>query len=101
VGSTKDKIISTCLFSPPPFWSKWKYWLNIRDQSFQEIVDHNIHVFMPCMDYTEFSPLQKLHLFSLIWGTCYYPNEECGDLFDRIDKSMLKRMYVCRCLNID
>ena len=90
--STKDNIISTCLFSAPLFWSKWKYWLNIRDQSFQEIVDH-IQVFMPCMDYTELSPLQKLHFF-LIWGTCYYFNQECGDLFDLIDNSMLKRMYV-------
>jgi hypothetical protein len=32
---------------------------NIRDQSFQEIVD-NMHVFMPCLDFTEWSPLQKL-----------------------------------------
>jgi hypothetical protein len=48
---------------------------------------------MPCMDYTELSPLQKLHFF-LIWGTCYYFNQECGDLFDLIDNSMLKRMYV-------
>jgi hypothetical protein len=50
---------------------------------------------MPCMDYTELSPLQKLHFF-LIWGTCYYFNQECGDLFDLIDNSMLKRMYVCQ-----
>jgi hypothetical protein len=95
VGSTKDKIINTCLFSAPPFWNKWKFWLNIRDQSFQEIVDNNIHVFMLCMDYTELSPLQKLHFF-LIWGACYYFNKECGDLFDRIGKGMLKRMYVCQ-----
>ena len=32
---------------------------NISDQSFQEIVD-NMHVFMPCLDFTEWSPLQKL-----------------------------------------
>jgi len=43
---------------------------NIRDQSFQETVDH-IHIFMPCMDYTEMSPLQKtqknaLNVFKLI-----------------------------------
>jgi hypothetical protein len=54
----------------------------------EEIVD-DIHVFMPCMDYTELSPLQKLHFF-LIWGT-YYFNQECGDLFDLIGNSMLKR----------
>ena len=50
---------------------------------------------MPCMDYTELSPLQKLHFF-FIWGTCYYFNQECGDLFDLIGNSMLKRMYVCQ-----
>jgi hypothetical protein len=28
--------------------------------------------------------------------TCYYFDQECGDLFDRIGKCMLKRVYVCR-----
>jgi hypothetical protein len=34
---------------------------------------------------------------------CYYFNQECGDFFDRIGKTMLKRMYVLRSsvLNID
>jgi len=32
---------------------------NIRDQSFQGIVDH-MHVFMPGLVFTELSPLQKL-----------------------------------------
>ena len=32
----------------------------IRDKSFQEIVDH-MNVFMPFLDFTELSPLQKLH----------------------------------------
>ena len=31
----------------------------ICDQSCQEIVDH-MNVFMPCLDFTELSPLQKL-----------------------------------------
>ena len=50
---------------------------------------------MPCMDYTEMSLFQKLHFF-LIWDTCYYFNQECGDLFDRMGKIMLKRMYAWR-----
>jgi hypothetical protein len=29
---------------------------NIRDTTFQEIVDH-VHVFIPCMGFTELSPL--------------------------------------------
>ena len=35
--------------------------------------------------------------------TCYYFNQECDDFFDRIGKTMLKRMYVLRSsvLNID
>ena len=64
---------------------------NIRDQSFQEIVDY-MHVFMPCLDFTELSPLQKLQF--LIVYTCYYFTQKCGDFFDRIGQSMLKRMYV-------
>ena len=58
----------------------------IRDQSFQKIVDH-VHVFMPCMDLTELSPLQKLQF--LIGDTCYYLNQERGDFFDRIGPSPL------------
>ena len=56
---------------------------NIGDQSFQEIVDH-MNVF-------------------LIGETCYFSNQECGDFFDRIGKTMFKRMYVFRTsvLNID
>jgi hypothetical protein len=56
---------------------------NIRDQSFQEMADH-MNVF-------------------LIGETCYFFNQECGDYFDRIGKTMLKRMYVFRTsvLNID
>jgi hypothetical protein len=49
---------------------------------------------MPCMDYTEMS-LFQFYTF-LIWDTCYYFNQDGGDLFDRIGKSMLKRMYVWR-----
>ena len=62
---------------------------------------YQMHVFMSCMDFTEFSPLQKLQF--LIEDTCYYFDQECGDLFDRIGKCMLKRVYVCRssALNID
>jgi hypothetical protein len=45
---------------------------NIRDKSFQEIVDH-MNVFMPCLDFTELSSLQKLQ--SLIGDTCYYYNK--------------------------
>ena len=61
----------------------------IRDKSFQEIVDH-MNVFMPFLDFTELSPLQKLQF--LIGDTCYYFNQMCGDFFDRIGKTMLKRM---------
>jgi hypothetical protein len=32
------------------------------------------HVFMPCMDFTELSPLQKVQ--GLIGDTCYYFNQE-------------------------
>ena len=32
---------------------------DIRDKSFQEILDH-MNVFMPCLDFTELSPVQKL-----------------------------------------
>jgi hypothetical protein len=73
---------------------------NTRDQRFQEIVDHML-VFMPGLDFTELSPLQKLQF--LIGGTCYSFNQQCGDFFDRIGKNMLKRMYVFRSsvLNID
>ena len=72
----------------------------IRDNSFQEIVDH-MNVFMPFLDFTELSPLQKLKF--LIGDTCYYLNQRCGDFFDRIGKTMLKRMYVLRSnvLNIE
>jgi hypothetical protein len=38
---------------------------NIRDQSFQEIVDH-IHVCVPCLDFTELFPLQKNTIVT--WG---------------------------------
>ena len=31
---------------------------NIRDKSFQEIIDH-LHIVMPCMDFTALSPLQN------------------------------------------
>ena len=51
-----------------------------------------MNVFMPCLDFTELSPLQKLQF--LIRDICCYINQECGDFFDRIGKSMLKRMYV-------
>ena len=61
---------------------------NIRDQSFQEMVDH-MRIFMPWLDFTELSPLQKLQF--LIEDTCYYFNQECGDFFFLIGKSMLKR----------
>jgi hypothetical protein len=61
------------------------------------------HVFMPCMDFTELSPLQKVQ--GLIGDTCYYFNQECVDFFDYLGKSMFKRvyMYVRRSsvLNID
>jgi hypothetical protein len=40
---------------------------NIRDQIFEEIVDH-MNVFMPCLNFTELSPLQKPQFF--IWDTC-------------------------------
>jgi len=65
---------------------------NIKDQSFQEIVDH-MNVFMPCLDFKKLSPLQKLQV--VIGDTCYYFSQECGDFFDRIGKSMLKMIYVC------
>jgi hypothetical protein len=44
---------------------------------------------------------QKLQ--SLIKDTLYYFNQECNDFLDRIGKSMLEGMYVCRSsvLNID
>jgi hypothetical protein len=64
---------------------------NIRDKSFQEIVDH-MNVFMPFLDFTELPPLQKLQF--LIVDTCYYLIQKCVDFFDRIGKTMLKRMYV-------
>jgi hypothetical protein len=41
---------------------------NIRNQSFQESIDH-MHVFMPRLDFKELSPLQKLQF--LIVDTCY------------------------------
>ena len=71
-----------------------------RDQSFQEFVDH-MNVCMPCLDFKELSLLQKLQF--LIGDTRYYSNQECGDFFDRIGKTMLKRVYVLRSsvLNID
>ena len=75
---------------------------NLRDQSFQEIVDH-MHVFIPCVDFTELSPLQKVQF--LIGDTCYYFNQEWGDFFSQIHvgKRMFKRVYVCQSsvLNID
>ena len=64
---------------------------NIRDQNFQEIVDHR-HVFMPCLDFTEWSPLRKLQL--LIEDTWYYFKQECGDFFDRIGKRMFVRCCI-------
>ena len=74
--------------------------IKIWDQCFQKIADH-MHVFLPCLDFTELSPLQKLPF--LIGDACYYLSQVCGDFFDRIGKIMLKRMYVCRSsvLNID
>ena len=53
------------------------------------------------MDFTELPPLQKLQF--LIGDTFYYFNQECGDFFDQISKSMLKRVYVyiLSVLNID
>ena len=73
---------------------------NIRGQSFQDIF-HHMHLCMPCLNLTEFSPLYKLQF--LIGDTCYYLNQECGDFFNRIGKSMLKRMHVFRlsAVNID
>jgi hypothetical protein len=41
---------------------------------------------MPCLDFTELSPLQKLQ-FLIIRDTCYYFNQERGDFFDRIGKT--------------
>ena len=38
---------------------------NIRDQSIQEIVDH-MNVCIPCLDFTELSPLQKLQFLPVI-----------------------------------
>ena len=60
-----------------------------------------MHVFLPCLDFTELSPLQKLPF--LIGDACYYFSQVCGDFFDRIGKIMLKMMYVFRScvLNID
>ena len=66
---------------------------NIRDESFQENVD-SVNVFVPCLDFSELSPLQKLQC--LIGDTCYYFKQECGDFFDRIGKTILKSMYVFR-----
>ena len=37
---------------------------------------------MPCLDFTELSPLQETTIFN--WG------QECGDFFDPIGKTMLK-----------
>ena len=65
---------------------------NIRDQNFHEIIDH-LHICMPCMGFHSVVALTKLQF--LIGDTCYYFNQKCGDFFDRIDKTMLKRMYVC------
>jgi hypothetical protein len=52
-----------------------------------------------CLGFIELSPLQKLQF--LIGDTCYYFNQECGDFFDRIGKTMLKRMYVLRSSVLD
>jgi hypothetical protein len=69
-------------------------------KNIREIIYH-MHVFMLCLDFIELSPLQKLQFF--IGDTCYYSSQEWGDVFDRIGKNILKRMYVCRSsvLNID
>jgi hypothetical protein len=88
---------------PNPFNTSYlnvRHTKNIRDQSFQEIVVH-MNVFIPCLDFTELSPLQKLQF--LIGDTCYYFSQECGDFFDGMGKTMLKRMYVFRSFvsNID
>ena len=58
-----------------------------------------MNVFIPRLDFTELLALQKLQCLI----TCYYFNQERGDLFDRIGKTMLTMMYVCRSsvLNID
>jgi hypothetical protein len=94
-------ICEACPYnSTEHFLLKCPAYKNIRDQSFQEIVDH-MNVFMPFLDFTELSPLQKLQF--LIVDTCYYHNQKCGDFFDRIGKTMVKRIYVLRSnvLNID
>jgi hypothetical protein len=60
--------------------------------------------FRNCRPYTGLYALYGLHrdvtltktTLLLTWDTCYYFNQDCGDLFDRIGKSMLKRMYVWR-----
>ena len=74
--------------------------MKLRDSPVCEACPNNdhIHIYMPSLDLTELSPLQFL-----IYDPCYYFNQECGDFFDRIGNSMLKRMYVCRSsvLNID
>ena len=82
------------------FLLEYPAYQNIRDQSFQKIVDH-MNAAMPCLDFTELSPLQKLQC--LIGDTCYHFNQECDDFFDRIGKSIFKRMYIFRSivLNID
>jgi len=48
---------------------------NIKGQSFQDSVDH-MHVFMPSLDFTELSPLQKLQF---LIGDTYYFSQECGE----------------------
>ena len=82
------------------FLLEYPAYQNIRDQRFQKIVDH-MNAAMPSLDFTELSPLQKLQC--LIGDTCYHFNQECDDFFDRIGKSMFKRMYIFRSivLNID
>jgi hypothetical protein len=41
------------------FLLEYPAYQNIRDQSFQKIVDH-MNAAMPCLDFTELSPLQFL-----------------------------------------
>ena len=94
-------VCETCPYNTPEslqhFLLECPEYENIRHQSFQEMVDH-MHVFMPCLDFTELSPLQKLKF--LIGDTCYYFNQECGGFFDRIGKNMLKRMFCDQVFNV-
>ena len=76
------------------FLLEYPAYKNIRDQRFQDIIDH-MNVCMPSLDFTELSSLQKLYFF--IENTCYYVNQEYGDFFDRIGKTMLKTCSPIKC----